>query len=206
MPKQRLILASQSPRRRQLLEDAGYEFTVITPSDNAEQGTIAGETPTELVQRYATQKAQDVAERLEAEIGLGCVILGCDTVAVCHGKVLGKPRDRSDAKEMLYLMRGNEHSVLSGVCLIPVRTHPDSGDAAEPMVAVDKTVLEMDKVADQQIKEYLDTDLWVGKAGGFGFQDGLNWISIKQGSESNVVGLPMELLARMITDLEARSN
>lgn len=170
----------------------GYEFTIVPPNDDAEQGSVHGETPSELVMRFATQKAQDVAERTETGLTETVVVVGCDTVAVCEGRVLGKPKDRSHARQMLQLMRGKRHSVLSGVCL--------QNPGHLPKVAVDETVLVMDDVTDEQIEEYLDTDLWIGKAGAFGFQDGLNWISIERGSESNVVGLPMELLARMISE------
>ena len=86
-PEPRLILASASPRRRELLAEAGYAFDVVVPSDTAECGVCSGESPPELVARLAYQKAADVGPR----IGQG-LILACDTVAECQGQVLGKPR------------------------------------------------------------------------------------------------------------------
>ena len=197
MRKPRLILASQSPRRRELLEKAGYQFRVIEPSPDAEDGMIAGENPADLVQRLATQKAQDVASRIHVGTA-DHLVVGCDTVAVCDDEVLGKPCDRNHACQMLQRMRGKEHFVVSGICLC-------HHQARVVKVAVEQTMLVMDDISDQQIEDYLETDLWVGKAGAFGFQDGLNWISIKHGSESNVVGLPMELLAHLLIEFETSS-
>jgi len=186
-----LILASSSPRRRQLLDEAGYAFEVIAPSDSAECGICSSETPPELVARLAYQKAEDVAKRLETGL-----IIGCDTVAECLGQILGKPKNRQHAREMLSLLRGREHRVYSGLCLWQ---RPE--DKAH--VQVEVTRLVMDPISDAQLDAYLDTDQWEGKAGAFGYQDGLDWVHIVEGSESNVVGLPMELLDRMLREFAA---
>jgi septum formation protein len=182
----RLILASSSPRRRQLLDEAGYEFEVIAPSESAECGICSSETPPELVARLAYQKAEDVALRLDSGL-----IIGCDTVAECLGQILGKPKNREHAREMLSLLRGREHRVYSGLCLW---RRPEDRTS----VSVEVTRLVMDPITDAQLDDYLDTDQWEGKAGAFGYQDGLDWVHIIEGSESNVVGLPLELLERML--------
>ncbi len=207
LPK--LILASRSPRRRELLAAAGYDFEVFPPSDDAENGTCAEETPEELVVRLARQKAADVARRITLEPATndlwcgrpGCIsrrdagttrlILGCDTVAECAGKILGKPADREDAKAMLALLSGQEHRVYSGLCLWPL---PDG----EPAARVAVTTLRMDPLAPELLDAYIAGGQWQGKAGAFGYQDGLDWVHVVEGSESNVVGLPMELLAEML--------
>ncbi len=189
-----LILASQSPRRRELLAAAGYEFQVIAPSDNAECGVCSGETPPELVARLAYQKAADVAHQVDQGI-----VIGCDTVAECLGQILGKPVDQDHAREMLRLLRGREHRVLSGVC---VWFRPEN----LKRVAVAMTRLRMDAVTDQQLDEYLATDAWEGKAGAFGYQDGIPWIHILEGSESNVVGLPLELLEQLLSHATHKSS
>ncbi|MCA9264206.1 MAG: septum formation protein Maf [Planctomycetales bacterium] len=183
-----LILASQSPRRRQLLADAGYQFRVELPRESAECGICSRETPPELVARLAWQKAQDVAQRVESGM-----IVACDTIAECMGQVLGKPHDREHAREMLLLLRGRHHHVYSGVCLW---RQPDG----IKQLRVAATELVMDPLTDQQLESYLDSEQWQGKAGAFGYQDGLDWVHIVSGSESNVVGLPMELLAEMLAD------
>jgi len=188
LPK--LILASGSPRRRELLAAAGYDFEVFLPSDDAECGACGDETPRELVVRLARQKAADVARRIPGEPSVR-LILGCDTVAECAGKILGKPADREDAKAMLKLLSGQEHRVHSGLCLWPL-------PGGEPAVRVAVTTLRMDPLAREQLDAYIAGDQWQGKAGAFGYQDRLDWVHVVEGSESNVVGLPMELLAEMI--------
>ncbi len=185
----RLILASSSPRRRQLLAEGGYQFEVIPPHESAECGVCSRETPPELVARLAWQKAGDVAHAIDQGI-----VIGCDTVAECCGQILGKPKNRDHAEQMLRLMRGREHHVYSGLCLWP-------RPGEEPHVKVAVTRLVMDEITDADLAAYLDTDAWEGKAGAFGYQDGLDWVHIVEGSESNVVGLPMELLAEMLTQL-----
>lgn len=182
-----LILASQSPRRRQLLRDAGYSFDVIEPSESAECGICSRETPPELVCRLAFQKARDVAQRLDHAI-----VLGCDTVAECCGQILGKPHDRRHASEMLRLMSGRVHHVYSGICL-----WGRPGDQTWGDVVVTK--LRMEPLNEDDLEAYLDTDAWVGKAGAFGYQDGLDWVHILEGSESNVVGLPLERLEQLLS-------
>ncbi len=185
------VLASQSPRRKQLLEAAGYAFVIKPPPESAECGICSRETPPEMVARLARQKAAAIAP----DVSQG-IVLACDTLAECRGTMLGKPQDRDHARQTLQLLRGTTHHVYSGLCLWP---RPDD----QPRVEVDVTKLTMDPVTDQQIEEYLDTDLWVGKAGAFGYQDGVDWLHIVQGSESNVVGLPMELLEKMLRDLQS---
>jgi septum formation protein len=186
-----LILASSSPRRRQLLQEAGYDFEVITPSESAECGICSSETPPELVARLAYQKAEDVAKKVASG-----TVVGCDTVAECLGQILGKPKNREHAREMLSLLRGREHRVYSGLCLW--RRPADTTS-----VSVEVTRLVMDPITDSQLDTYLDTDQWEGKAGAFGYQDGLDWVHIIEGSESNVVGLPVELLERMLAEFPA---
>jgi septum formation protein len=187
-PQPRLILASASPRRRELLAEAGYSFEVVVPSEEAECGVCSGESPPELVARLAYQKAADVGAR----IGQG-LILACDTVAECQGQILGKPADETHAASMLRLLSGREHRVYSGLCLW---SYPQG----QPDVRIAETHLRMDSLSDAQIAEYLASDQWVGKAGAFGYQDRLGWVHIVQGSESNVVGLPMELLEQMLAE------
>lgn len=182
MAIERMILASGSPRRKMLLNEAGYSFEVIAPDDSAECGKCSGESPPELVARLAWQKTRNVAKRFETGL-----YLGADTVAECCGQILGKPTDREHAEQMLKLMRGRVHHVYSAFCLW---LRPSDEQAVE----VAQTKLRMEELSDDAIEGYLDTGDWEGKAGAFGFQDGLDWIEIIEGSESNVVGLPMEKL------------
>jgi len=197
-----LILASSSPRRRQLLLDAGYQFTVLQPQDiNEDQ--LPSEPPELLVRRLALAKAQSCARQLSLASdsvpqasGMeprSSLVVGCDTVAECSGQILGKPTDKGDARRMLALLRGREHRVLSGLCLwhLPTDQH---------RLEIDITRLIMDPISDDALENYLDSSQWQGKAGAFGYQDGLDWVHIVDGSESNVVGLPLELLAKMLNE------
>jgi nucleoside triphosphate pyrophosphatase len=189
-----LILASSSPRRRELLTEAGYRFSIVAPHAEAECGVCSGESPPEFVARIAYQKAADVARRVERGL-----VVACDTVAECSGQILGKPRDEPHARQMLELLSGREHRVYSGLCVWRI-------PAGEPRVEVARTTLRMDDLSRQQIDEYLASGLWEGKAGAFGYQDRLGWVHIADGSESNVVGLPLELLEKMLTDLDAEAG
>jgi septum formation protein len=186
----RLILASGSPRRRELLTEAGYQFEVVPPSDGAECGLCSGESPPEFVARLGYQKAKDVAPR----IGSG-VIVACDTVAECAGQILGKPADDRHARQMLELLSGREHRVYSGLCVWQL---PEG----EPIVRVARTTLVMDRLSLAELDDYLASGKWEGKAGAFGYQDRLGWVHVIEGSESNVVGLPMELLGEMLAEVQ----
>lgn len=181
-----LVLASSSPRRRELLTRAGYTFQVIPPGADTESGPGPGESAAALVERLAEQKAVAVADGLERAL-----VVGCDTVAECRGRILGKPLDVVDARAMLEQLRGSEHRVYSGLCLIDL-------SRAKKWTDVAVTRLVMDTISDKQLQRYLRSRRWEGKAGAFGYQDGLDWIRVVQGSESNVVGLPMELFLSML--------
>ncbi|HEX3726973.1 MAG TPA: Maf family protein [Pirellulales bacterium] len=188
-----LILASQSPQRRALLAQEGYQFRVIAPRSTAECGICSKETPGELVARLARQKAADIAERFAAGLPAASVIVGCDTVAECLGQILGKPVDRGHAQTMLRLLSGREHHVYSGLCLWPAA-------GGNPRVRVAITRLRMETLGPDEIDQYLDSGQWEGKAGGFGLQDRPGWLHLVSGSESNVIGLPLELLAEMLNE------
>lgn len=189
-----VILASRSPRRLSLLQDAGYQVQVIYPDDSAEDGAFPGESPRELVARLAYQKAADIASKVPRGL-----IIGCDTVVECDGQILGKPDDKDHARQILRQLRGRRHRVLSGLCLWNKPDH-------DPMTRVAETLLEMGWLSDNQIEEYIATGQWVGKAGAFGYQDRLGWVHILEGSESNVVGLPMEMLEEMIHEIQGFSK
>jgi len=194
MPSRRLILASGSPRRRQLLEEAGYEFDVIAPHEDVECGICSQNGPASLVTDLAFRKA--AAVRQQRPLPRATVLVAADTVAECDGFVLGKPRDEAHARAMLRQLRGRVHRVLTGVCVWPL-------DRAEPLIRVAVTELKMDDLSDAAIDDYLATDEWRGKAGAFGYQDRLGWVHVTGGSESNVVGLPMEMLAEMLAEVDA---
>jgi septum formation protein len=201
----KLILASGSPQRRQLLEEAGYQFEIVVPGAKAECGVCSQETPPEYASRMAYQKAVDVlaqlaAQRAAAGPGAGAVaparlVVACDTVVECAGQILGKPVDAAHARQMLKLLSGRVHHVYSGLC---IWTQPEG----QPHVTVAVTRLRMDLLEANAIEDYLASGLWEGKAGAFGYQDRVGWLHIEEGSASNVIGLPLELLAETLAKLE----
>jgi len=169
------------------MEVAGYKFEVHPARDSAEKIDDGEYSPSELVAKMAFQKAADVASKVETGL-----VIGCDTVAECDGQILGKPLDKHHAQSMLRILRGREHRVFSGLCLLPTT-------GQKPMVRVAVTELRMDKLSDAELDAYLSSRQWEGKAGAFGYQDRTGWVHITHGSESNVVGLPLELLAEMLS-------
>lgn len=190
-----LVLASGSPRRSQLLSAAGYSFIVDKPDDAVEGDICRQETAPEMVARLAFLKAADVAPRHSRSL-----VLAADTLASCLGRILGKPANRDHAEEMLRLLSGRRHSVFTGICLWDT-------DTGRRIVDVSRTELRMASLTEATIDDYLDSMRWEGKAGAFGYQDGNDWIVVVDGgSESNVVGLPMERLAELLDRFDELSD
>lgn len=177
-----LVLASQSPRRRQLLKEAGFDFIVNAPGEDVERNVPAGLEPGELVVEAALLKARFVARQVTDG-----VILAADTIAHCNSEIFGKPTSRQDAKRMLQWMSGKRHEVMTGVCL----WHRPS-DIYQTHLEI--SVVGMDELDPTQLETFLDSGGWQGKAGAFGYQDGLDWVHVESGLASNVVGLPVERL------------
>jgi len=191
----KIILASNSPRRRSLMEEAGFCFQVLPADGNVETPFDPAKfaSPADFVCHEAFLKAENVAKRFPKE---DLVVIGCDTIAVCNGEILGKPADREDARRMLSMLSGSIHEVISGLCLL---------DPAFPSVRVLEpavTRLEMDPLTEEMLEAYLDSGKWEGKAGAFGYQDGNDWLHVITGTESNVVGLPMERLSELLKPAE----
>jgi septum formation protein len=190
-----LILASGSPRRAQLLSAAGYEFSVQVAGEEAECGMCSRETAPQMVARYAYRKAADVVGRNRTGL-----ILAADTVASCVGQILGKPKDERHAEEILRTLSGRRHDVYTGVCIW-------SASRSRCVVDVVRTELEMLPLSEPMLQSYLESMLWEGKAGAFGYQDGNDWLTVlKDGSESNVVGLPMERLADLLEKFDQEAE
>jgi septum formation protein len=183
--KPRLILASESPRRRQLLEEAGYRFDVV-PSGIDEPGPEDDMQPSAYAAQLAWRKAAEVAGRL----GTG-LILAADTVCAVGDQILNKPLDRADAERMIRLQEGRETPVISGVCLYRADRHEWVG-------AVEVSVVSFRQLSEAERQQYLDSERWHGKSGAYGVQDRDPFVSVILGSFSNVVGLPMERLASLL--------
>jgi len=180
-----MILASASPRRAELLRAAGYSFTVI-PSAVPEV-PHPRETAARFADRAASEKARDVALRLNQGL-----VLGADTVVVTGGAILGKPRDARDARRMLQLLSGRTHRVVTGVALWRA-----GGGLVESGVSI--THVTFRKLSRAEIEWYVDCGEPLDKAGAYGIQEkaGL-FVTAIRGSYSNVVGLPLELVYGML--------
>lgn len=206
MSSVRLILGSGSPQRKQLLSQAGYQFEVIVPDDSAEDcGICTTGGPAGLVNELAFRKAADVARQIadSDQAKEASLIVACDTVAECAGAVLGKPRDEEHARDMLQRLRGQAQRVFSGLCLWPLNLPSSESD---PRTHLAVTELRMDPISDDDLEDYLSSGLWHGKAGAFGYQDRHGWLHILNGSESNVIGLPMELLVEQFDKIGYRQS
>lgn len=206
MSQPRLVLASGSPRRRQLLEEAGYEFRVVAARDGVEEaGLCSGCGPLELVIDLATRKLNDVVLQLtDSQPGESSdgqlpttLVLAADTVAECEGQILGKPRNDDHARDMMRSLSGKPHRVYTGVALARIEGSSATSVFAEAQI----TTLRMNELSPEWIEDYVESGAWEGKAGGFGYQDGLGFVQVTEGSESNVVGLPMEFLNEKLAAL-----
>nr|WP_231971828.1 Maf family protein [Sulfurifustis variabilis] len=183
-----IYLASASPRRRELLAQAGLAFEVV-PSNIVELAR-EGEPPAEYVQRVALDKARFVA-KVVRERGLPArPVLGADTEVVLDGAVLGKPRDRADGIAMLRRLSGRAHSVLTGIALV----HQDGEYGA-----LSESRVTFARLTDDEIARYWETGEPADKAGGYAIQGrGAVFISRIEGSYSGVVGLPLHELAELL--------
>jgi septum formation protein len=183
----RLILASASPRRAQILRDAGLAFSII--SSAVDETPIPGEAPGELVLRLANAKAELVAAR---SVG-PAIVVAADTVVVLEGQILGKPRSTDDARHMLERLSGRTHSVVTGVSLIRL---PD----VEQRAFVETTLVHFDRLSANEITRYLATEEPHDKAGAYAIQGRAGrYIPRIEGCYYNVVGLP---LARLLSELQ----
>ena len=183
----RLILASQSPRRSLLLRAAGFEFDIVKPT-GVDETRREGEDPIVYVVRAAHTKALRVAKDYP-----DCCVIGADTIVIVHGEVLGKPRSDDDAARMLRLLSGQTHKVLTGMAV-----HVGGRQMSE----VRETRVRFSRLVEPEIEWYVRSGESRDKAGGYAIQ-GLasRFVSDIEGSYSNVVGLPIEALHRLLANI-----
>lgn len=179
----RFIVASGSPRRKELLSFQGFEFEVI-PSD-ADETLFEDIDAKAAVEELSKRKAQSVFEK-----NRDAVVLGCDTVVALDGKILGKPEDKEDAEKMLRTLSGRAHQVFSGVTIM------DSENSVTFSVSSD---VEFYELSDQTINSYIETEEPMDKAGAYGIQ-GLGGVLVKKinGDYYNIVGLPLAKCVKVL--------
>ena len=185
--KQRIILASASPRRREILSFMGVDFTVIcADADESSDITDPAALTVELARRKGQAVYSILAERGEAD---GAIVISADTVVAVDGEILGKPHDRADAERMLRKLSGKKHSVVTGVAVtVNGETYTDKSE----------TFVFVDNITDEGINRYIDSGDPFDKAGAYGIQGAFSrWIRGIEGCYFGVVGLPVNCLARL---------
>ncbi len=186
----RIILASASPRRKEILTLLGARFTVIS-ADADESSEIT--SPRELTKHLAKIKGEAVLNMLASRgENDGAIIISADTVVCCDGKILGKPHSPREAREMLSLLSGKAHTVLTGIAV----TYNGKTETA-----VSEAHVYVDSIPDSEIEKYIASGEPFDKAGGYGIQGSFGkWISRIDGCYFGVVGLPANLLCKLFKD------
>ena len=184
-----LILASLSPRRCELMREHGYEFEVMTPPLQEPENFDTGLSPEQLAQALSYFKAQSVHSRVDR----GAILAG-DTIVAFEDRIFGKPVDRDDARSIIKALAGTTHHVITGVTLLDALSD-------DRLMRHDSTAVTMRTLTDDEVEAYLDTGAWQGKAGAYGIQDRADaFVEKIEGSFTNVVGLPMELVRQMLAE------
>jgi septum formation protein len=190
----KLILASTSPRRAEILHDAGFSFIVV--SSAVDETPLPGESPSQLVQRLADAKAELVAARAAGP----AIVLAADTAVTLEGRIFGKPRSSDDARHMLEQLSGRTHAVVTGVTLIRL---PD----AERRTFVESTLVHFAQLSAEEITRYLAIEEPHDKAGAYAIQGRAGrYIPRIEGDYFNVVGLPLSRVTQALADLGWSEN
>jgi septum formation protein len=185
-----IVLASSSLRRRALLEEAGYDFQVIVPTIPEPDESFHGLSPAQQAESLAYFKARAVADS-HPDLPL---IVGADTIVALGDKVLGKPDDEAHAQRMLQSLSGTRHQVITGLAIL--------AESGSRLIASDVTFVTMRILTPQEIDAYVASREWEGKAGAYAIQETADrFVQRLEGSFSNVVGLPMDLLERMLHEI-----
>ncbi len=191
----RLILASESPRRADLLREAGFTFEVLPA--RIDESPLPAETPAEMALRLARLKALATAQTIAPAVtsATPAYVLGADTAVVVEGELFGKPSSASDAARMIRALAGRTHLVLTGVWTIRL---PDTANRA----ALESTSVTFGDLTDEEIEAYVATREPFGKAGGYAIQGlAARFVTRIEGSYSNVVGLPVARVWTLLREL-----
>jgi septum formation protein len=191
-----LVLASASPRRQELLRNAGIAFTV--QASGIDETPIEGESPRSCAERLAREKVRAIF-RIRPED----YVLGADTIVVVDATMLGKPRDAADAARMLQMLSGKTHEVITGVCVMkPVAGGQRLGVCED--VGSESTLVTMGSLSEDDIQAYIATGEPMDKSGGYAIQGiASRWIPRIEGDYSNAMGLPVSLVYRMLREAGA---
>jgi len=185
------ILASVSPRRKQLLAEAGYKFTVVRPDIDESVFPVEGIKASEYAERLALAKAKDVAEKYPDSL-----VIGADTVVDFEGQIIGKPADAKEAEQITKKLFSKPHKVITGIAIVRLC---DGIELSE----CDTTTVYPKRLTSEQIAEHIENESWRDKAGAYAIKEnGDEFIERIEGSLTNVMGLPMELLESLLAELK----
>ena len=185
MATNRIILASASPRRKELMEMAGYNFEIRV---SHKEENYCSTQPDKIVKELSLLKAEDVAEQMEKK---NLVVVGADTVVAYEGQILGKPKTKEDAFSMIQSFQGQKHQVYTGVAILKF----NSDGSKEVINHAVKTDVYVNPMSDEEIWNYIDSDNVLDKAGAYGIQSGFAiHIEKIEGDYFNVVGLPISFV------------
>lgn len=189
----RIILASKSPRRQELLKNIGLDFEVRVSNFDEKSVSCEGIEPHEYAEELARRKAGAVAESLKPETGVEYLVVGADTIVVLNGRVLGQPVDEADARRMLETLSGTANQVITGVAAVSLKN-------GEKVVhsAFESTLVYFKELGGYEIDRYIATGEPLDKAGAYGIQ-GLASLFVEEieGCYFNVVGLPIMRLSKL---------
>lgn len=204
MSEKKIVLASASPRRRELLSLTGLKFQVLP--GNIEEKTSSSR-PSQMVRELSRQKAFAVFESFSEEEKGKVLVIGADTLVAIDGRVLGKPENEKQAEEMLTLLQGNTHQVYTGVTLIFGEMDENGKAVRRIRTFAEKTSVTMYPVSRREIRDYIATGEPMDKAGAYGIQGKCaTWIRKISGDYSNVVGLPVGRLWQELKKMDVEGT
>lgn len=189
-PSANFILASVSPRRKDLLTKAGYKFKVVPPDIDESAFSSEQIASSRYTEKLALAKANSVAKKYP-----DCLVIGADTIADFNGEIIGKPTDQTDAERITRKLFSAPHKVITGLAIVRI------ADGIE-LVESDTTIVIPRRMTDEQITEHIKGGSWQGKAGAYAIQETADeFVEKIKGSLTNVMGLPMELLQKMLNEI-----
>ena len=197
MPSKKIILASASPRRRELMEQAGYEFEIQV---SHKEETYTSTEPSEIVKELALLKANDISEQNDTK---NLIVIGADTVVAYEGAILGKPKSEEEAFQMINAFQGDKHQVYTGVAILD---YDAEGNETVVNHAV-QTDVYVNPMTEEEIWRYIHSDHVMDKAGSYGIQSGFAiHIEKIEGDYFNVVGLPISYVYEVLKGMESEKT
>ena len=190
---EQIVLASASPRRKDILTQAGYKLIIEKSDIDESKFPTENIEPCKYAEQLALAKAKDVAKNFPDKI-----VLGADTIVDYDGTIIGKPEDEKDAEEIVTKLFSKPHKTITGIAIVRINDNTE-------IVTNDVTIVYPKKMSQEQIKKHLQSETWQGKAGAYAIQEtGDEFVEKLEGSLTNVMGLPLELVKNLLDKLLAK--